>query len=120
MPVNFVKVTNPATQVTIRSSGQTLVVPLSRKVEIVTPGKVGPSGPQGASAEGAFEWVTQTFQLAAPQQEFELDFTPRAGSVFVYLNGLLEQFWSLMDATVTLDDSAVTGDTVVITYQKEI
>lgn len=120
MPANFVRVTNPATHVTVRSSGQTLVVPLARKVETVTPGKVGPSGPAGENADATFEWATQTFNLGASQQEFELDFTPRTGSVFVYLNGLYEHFWHLVDTTLTLDDSALTGDVIVITYQKEI
>lgn len=105
--------------VTVRSSGQKIVVP-SRQVRVVTVGKVGPSGPAGENAEGAFEWAAQTFQLAASQQEFELDFAPRTGSVFVYLNGLLEQFWNLVDTTLTLDDSALTGDTLIVSYQKEI
>jgi hypothetical protein len=67
-----------------------------------------------------FEWANQTFSLVNPQQEFLLDFEPRAGSVFVYLNGLLERFWSLMGTTVTLEDPALEGDTVTVNYQKEI
>lgn len=118
MSANIVKVVPVETHVTIKSSGERVVVP-SSQVQILTVGKVGPSGPAGASADAAFEWVTQAFNLADLQQEFELDFIPRDGSVFVYLNGLLEQFWSLVDSTVTLEDSAFEGDTVTISYQKE-
>lgn len=82
--------------------------------------EVGEPGPSGADADGAFIWTTQVFNLVASQQEFELDFTPREGSLFVYLNGLLERFWSLVNTTLVLDDSAVTGDSIVISYQKEI
>lgn len=119
MSANFVQVTTTPVEVTIKSSGQTVVVPSSKKVYVVTVGKVGPSGPAGADADTSFEWATQTLNLVAPQQEFELDFTPRAGSVFVYLNGLLERFWNLTGTTVALDEPAITGDVLVISYQKE-
>ena len=105
-----VNVTLKPITVTVRSTG----------VQIVTAGKVGPSGPAGASADASFEWTTQIFDLEESQQEFVLSFEPRAGSVFVYLNGLLERFWNMVDTTVTLDDIALAGDTVIITYQKEI
>ena len=118
MPVESVKVTQQKIEVAVRSTGQQLTVS-APKVQLVTAGKVGPPGPAGADADASFEWVTQTFNLASSQQEFELDFAPRTGSAFVYLNGLLEQFWSIVDSTVTLDDSALTGDTVMISYQKE-
>ncbi len=119
MPTNFVKVTPAPILVTVQSSGERIVVPSSKKVQVVTVGKVGPSGPAGANADAAFEWATQVFQLGASQQVFVLDFAPRTGSVFVYLNGLMEHFWGLTDTTITLDESALSGDTVVITYQKE-
>lgn len=119
MPAETVNVSQHAIEVRIKSSGEKLIVS-SPRVQLVTAGKVGPPGPPGVSADGAFEWVTQTFDLADPQQEFVLDFEPRAGSVFVYLNGLLERFWSLTDSTVTLEDSALEGDSIVISYQKEI
>ncbi|HEX7295270.1 MAG TPA: hypothetical protein VF251_05920 [Pyrinomonadaceae bacterium] len=118
MSAESVKVTlNPVT-VTVKSSGQKVAIPASR-VQVVTAGRVGPSGPAGANADASFEWVKQSFALADPQQEFVLDFEPRTGSIFVYLNGLLEQFWSLVGATLTLDDIALEGDTVIVTYQKE-
>lgn len=119
MSAELVKVILSPIDVAIRSSGEKVAVS-SSCVQIVTAGKVGPSGPAGASADASFEWATQVFELSDTQQEFVLDFEPRTGSVFVYLNGLLERFWSLTDFTITLDDIAVTGDTVIITYQKEI
>lgn len=118
MPVESVKVTQNKIEVAVRSTGQKLVVS-SPKVQIATVGKVGPSGPAGTDADAAFEWVTQSLELADPQQEFVLDFEPRAGSVFVYLNGLLERFWGLVGTTLTLEDSALEGDAVLISYQKE-
>lgn len=119
MSTESVKVTLRPIEVTVRSSGEKVTVS-SSDVQIVTAGKVGPPGPAGASADGSFEWVTQAFELVDAQQEFILDDEPRAGSVFIYLNGLLERFWSLIGITITLDDIAVAGDTVIITYQKEI
>jgi hypothetical protein len=110
-----VKVTLKPTTVTVKSTGQVITI-ASSAVRVVTAGKVGPPGPAGESAE----WVAQTFALTATQQEFVLDFAPRTGSVFVYLNGLLERFWELTDMTLTLEDAALAGDTVIITYQKEI
>lgn len=110
-----VKVTLNPIEVAIKSSGEKVVVSAA-KVQVVTAGKVGPPGPAGESAE----WATQVFELSSSQQVFELDDTPRSGSVFIYLNGLLERLWELVDTTITLDSSALAGDTVTVIYQKEI
>lgn len=108
----------PKIQTATFSSGQQVTLE-KKQVQVVVRGIVGPSGPPGESADGSFDWVTQTFELADPQQQFSLDFEPRAGSVLIYLNGLLERFWSITDTTLTLEDSALDGDTVVVSYQKE-
>lgn len=88
----------------------------SPRVEIVTAGKLGPPG---KNADATFEWATQSFDLEDSQQEFLFDSQPREGSVFVYLNGLLERFWSITGMTLTLGDSALEGDAVTVRYQKE-
>jgi hypothetical protein len=93
------------------------IIVIHEAIEIVEVGIIGPPGRPGESADGS--WVTQTFALGATQQEFTLDFTPRAGSVFVYLNGLLERFWTLDGVTLTLDEPALANDTVTVSYQKE-
>jgi len=111
----------PLEYLSIQREKETLVV--GEILEIIEVGIQGPPGKAGATGQNAdatFEWVTQIFDLESSQQEFVLSFEPRAGSVFVYLNGLLERFWSLTDTTVTLDDSALEGDTVTVNYQKEI
>lgn len=114
MPVDSVKVTQKKIEVTVKSTGQKLVVS-SPQVQIVTAGKVGPPGPPG---NGAI-WITQAFNLENSQQDFGLNFQPRTGYVFVYLNGLLEHLWTYADMTVTLDDAALEGDIVTVIYQKE-
>lgn len=98
---------------------ETITVTMTEGVTIIDGAAQGQRGQAGANADASFEWVTQTFELAEPQQEFVLDFEPRAGSVFVYLNGLLERFWSLIGTTLILEDSALEGDTVILIYQKE-
>lgn len=118
MPVEAVKITQKQIEVTVKSTGQRLTVS-SPKVLTATAGKVGPPGPAGANADAAFEWVTQTFEIVAPEQEFNLDFSPRANSVFVYLNGLLELSWTLSESSITVADILLSGDTLVINYQKE-
>lgn len=117
MPIETVTI-KPKKQIVTFRSGQQITIE-KKAVQVVVRGIQGPSGPAGESADAVFEWATQTFDLEEPQQEFALDFAPRAGSIFVYLNGLLERFWSLTDSTVTLEDPALEGDTVVVTYQKE-
>src|ERR1051326_1196465 len=99
-------------------SGQQITIE-KKDVQVVVRGIQGPSGPAGENADASFEWRTQTFELADPQREFVLDFVPRAGSLSLYLNGLFERFWSLTDLTITLEDSALEGDTVTVVYQKE-
>lgn len=118
MPAESVKVTLNPVIVRVRSSGERVVLS-SPHVQVVTAGRVGPSGPAGQDADAVFSWTTQVFDLADPQQEFALDFEPRAESVFVYLNGLLERFWNLTGSTLTLEDFAVAGDVVTVRYQKE-
>ena len=118
MPVESVKVTQKKIEVTVKSTGQRLVVS-SPRVQVVAAGKVGPSGPAGANADATFQWTTQVFELSGSQQTFELNDPPRSGSVFVYLNGIAERFWNISELTVTLDDIALEGDTVTISYQKE-
>jgi hypothetical protein len=105
----------PRLQIVTFKSGQQITIE-KKDAQVVVHGIVGPSGPAG----GDVEWATQIFMLADTQQEFELSGTPIAGSIFVYLNGLLERFWELTDITLTLEDAALAGDTVIITYQKEI
>jgi len=114
-----VKVSQKATIVTVKSTGQKIIVS-SPRVKLVTVGKIGSPGPAGENADATFEWATQTFDLAEPQQEFVLNFAPRAGSLVVYLNGLMERFWSITDLTITLEDLALEGDTLMVRYQKEI
>lgn len=102
---------------------ESITVTLTEGVSVIDgalQGERGPKGEDGVSADAAFEWATQPFELADTQQEFELNDMPRTGSVSVYLNGLLERFWELTDLTLTLQDAALAGDTVTITYQKEI
>jgi len=115
-----VKVSQKSVIVTVKSTGQRIVV-ASPKVKIVTVGKLGPPGPSGENADATFEWVNQQFDIAVdPQQVFELAFEPRAGSMTVFLNGLLERFWSLAGDTLTLEDAALPGDNITVNYQKEI
>lgn len=96
-------------------SGQRITIE-KQELQVVTRGF---KGSPGLNADATFLWATQTFELAEPQQSFVLTAEPRAGSVFVYLNGLLEQFWSMTGSTLTLDDPALEGDTVTVRYQKE-
>jgi len=117
MPVENVTI-EPVTQIITFRSGTQVTIE-KKHVQVVVRGAVGPSGPAGESADGSFTWITQTVSLTEPQQDFTLEFTPRVGSVFVYLNGLLERFWSLTGLVVTLEDSALAGDIVVVSYQKE-
>lgn len=117
MPIENITIEKKGQVVTFQSGQQATFE--KKNIQVVIRGIQGPSGPAGENADASFEWATQTFDLAEPQQEFVLDFAPRAGSVFVYLNGLLERFWSITSATVTLEDSALEGDTVTVTYQKE-
>lgn len=100
-------------------SGQQITIKKG-DLHVVVKGIQGPSGPPGLNADAVFTWATQTFIPDEPQQEFILDLEPREGSVLVYLNGLLEQFWSLVGATVVLDDLVLAGDTVTVRYQQEI
>jgi hypothetical protein len=108
----------PKVQTVTFLSGQQITIE-KKNVHVVVRGTQGPSGPPGESADAVFEWATEIFNLAEPQQEFVLLTGPREGSVFVYLNGLLEQFWSMTGATVILDDFALEGDTVMVRYQQE-
>jgi uncharacterized membrane protein len=108
----------PKIQTVTFRSGQQITVE-KKNVQVAVRGFKGPSGPAGKNADATFEWATQTFDLADPQQEFVLDFEPRAGSISVYLNGLLERFWSINDLTITLEDLALEGDSVMVRYQKE-
>ena len=117
MPIEDVTI-SPKKQIVTFLSGQQITIE-KKNVQVLVRGTRGPSGPPGENAEFTFEWRTQTFELADPQQEFVLDFVPRVGSIFVYLNGLSERFWGLTDTTVTLDDTALEGDTVTVVYQKE-
>lgn len=74
MSANFVKVTTTPVEVAIKSSGQTVVVPSSKKVHVVTVGKVGPSGPvgpQGAAGSPRIE-VPFSFGDATPLQLVEV------------------------------------------------
>jgi len=119
MSTDSIRLNVNTVNVAVRSSGEKILVS-SPRVEIVTAGRIGPSGPAGENADATFEWATQSFDLAEPRQEFVLDFAPRAGSIFVYLNGLMERFWSITDLTITLEDLALEGDTVMVRYQKEI
>jgi hypothetical protein len=119
MPVEAINITQNSVEVRVNSTGEKFIVS-SPKVQIVTAGKVGPPGPPGTNADGTFEWVTQSFTPEASQREFTLSFTPRAGSVSVYLNGLSERFWSLSGLNVTLEDPTLVSDSVMISYQKEI
>ena len=113
-----VKVSQKSITVAVKSTGQKITVS-SPKVKLVTVGKIGPSGPAGENADATFQWVTESFDLVEPQQIFELEFEPRAGSVMLFLNGVFERFWSLVNLTLTLDDAALEGDTVTVRYQKE-
>jgi len=99
---------------------ETITVTLAPSLTVVDGAAQGQRGPAGADADAAFEWMTQVFSLTEPQQEFVLDFVPRDGSVTACLNGIQEWFWSLDGSTLTLDDSALEGDLVMIRYQKEI
>jgi len=115
-----VKVTQKPVTVSVKSTEQKIIVS-SPKVRIVTAGKLGPPGPPGENADASFEWASQEFDIADElQQDFELAFEPRTGSVTVFLNGLLERFWSLASTTLTLQDAAIQGDNVTVNYQKEI
>ena len=117
MPVESVTV-KPRIQTVTFLSGQQITIE-KKDAQVVVRGIQGPSGPAGESADATFVWATQTFDLEDPQQEFVLEFEPREGSISVYLNGLLERFWSIAGMTVTLEDSALEGDTVMVVYQKE-
>lgn len=117
MPVENVTI-EPKQQIVTFKSGQQITIE-KKNAQVVVRGIQGPSGPAGENADASFEWATQVFDLTEPQQEFVLSFEPRTGSVFVYLNGLLERFWSLTGTTLTLEDSALEGDTVTVNYQKE-
>src|ERR1044071_6126623 len=97
-----VKVTTKPVVITVKSTGQRLVVS-SPQVKIVTAGKLGPPGPAGESADGTFTWTAQAFDLVESQQDFVLEFAPRAGSISVYLNGLFERYWSIAGQIVTLE-----------------
>lgn len=103
-------------KIVVRDQSRTTILRGQDNVRIL---EVARQGPPGKNSD-AFEWITQTFDLSNPQQEFLLDSAPRTGSVFVYLNGLLERFWAIAGLTLTLDDSALAGDSVVVSYQKEI
>ena len=118
MPIETVTI-QPKKQIVTFRSGQQITIE-KKDVQVVVRGIRGPSGPAGESADATFEWATQIFDLVDPQQEFVLDFAPRAGSVFVYLNGLLERFWGITGSTVTLEDLALEGDAVMVRYQKEM
>ena len=117
MPVETVTIKPRIRTITFRSGPQITIE--KKDVQVVVRGIQGPSGPPGENADASFEWATQTFDLSDPQQEFVLDFAPRDGSLALYLNGLWERFWSITGLTVTLEDSALEGDTVIVTYQKE-
>lgn len=99
---------------------ETITVTLAPSITVIDGAAQGQRGPAGENADATFEWATQSFDLTEPQQEFVLNFAPRTGSITVYLNGLLEHFWTLDGTTLTLDDSALQGDTILVTYQKEI
>jgi hypothetical protein len=117
VPIETVTIRPKVQTVTFRSGPQIRIE--KKDVHVVVRGIRGPSGPAGENADATFEWAAQIFDLAEPQREFALNFAPRAGSIFVYLNGLLERFWSITDLTITLEETALDGDTVMVRYQKE-
>ena len=117
MPIENVTIA-PKKQIVTFRSGQQITIE-KKDVQVLVRGIKGPSGPRGENADASYEWATQVFDLEEPQQAFVLNFAPRAGSISVYLNGLTERFWSITDFTVTLEETALDGDTVMVRYQKE-
>ncbi len=110
------------TVITITDANEVLQVE-DNDLQIVVPGVQGPPGPPGASSDTAYGFEEQRFSLLGNQTVFTLSYSPRAGSLQMYLNGIHEpasQF-SLSGMTVTVTGfTPTTGDIVDFYYQRSL
>lgn len=105
VPAAFRVKAAPAPHVSVRAGTQVILVP--------TP---GPPGPQGAAGTGAYFMEIPIGTINGSNKTYTTSQPFVAGSTSVFLNGLLEHYYTETATGVIFDDAPLTGDTIKIGY----